>query len=70
MELWIGCIAGALEESDYRTKLGAAGFTDIEVDTWRVYEHVDAPGKFASAFIRATRPRQSAKSCCGPECCA
>jgi SAM-dependent methyltransferase len=68
VEQWIGCIAGALEEQDYRAKLAAAGFTDIDVDVWRTYDHVDAPGKFASAFIRATKP--AAKSCCGPDCCA
>ncbi len=31
MELWSGCVAGALEARDYRTKLAAAGFTDIEI---------------------------------------
>ena len=86
VELWVGCVAGALEESEYRSKLGAAGFADVEVDPWRVYALEDAreflagtgidvdamapqaEGKFASAFIRATKP--AAKSCCGPECCA
>jgi arsenite methyltransferase len=70
MELWIGCIAGALQESDYRAKLATAGFTEIDVETWRVYDHVEAPGKFASAFIRATKPVPAAKACCGPACCA
>jgi arsenite methyltransferase len=70
LELWIGCIAGALDESDYRSKLRTTGFEDVEVETWRVYDHVDAPGKFASAFIRATKPQPAAKACCGPECCA
>jgi 2-polyprenyl-3-methyl-5-hydroxy-6-metoxy-1,4-benzoquinol methylase len=37
MELWVGCIAGALTESEYRGKLAAAGFTDIEVEVTRVY---------------------------------
>ena len=40
MELWVGCIAGALEETEYTSKLAAAGFTDVEVEPWRVY-HVD-----------------------------
>jgi hypothetical protein len=67
MELWIGCIAGALEETEYASKLRAAGFEQIEVEPWRVYEGV-YEGRFASAFVRATKP--AAKSCCGPECCA
>jgi arsenite methyltransferase len=42
MELWIGCIAGALQESEYRAKLLAAGFTDIEIEPTRVYTREDA----------------------------
>ena len=59
MELWVGCIAGALDESDYVGKLTRAGFADVDIETWRVYEGVapDADGKFASAFIRATKPK-------------
>jgi arsenite methyltransferase len=58
MELWVGCIAGALDGTDYAAKLGAAGFQDVDVETWRVYEGVAAEGegKFASAFIRARKP--------------
>ena len=37
MELWVGCIAGALSETDYRGKLAAAGFTGIGVEVTRVY---------------------------------
>ncbi len=40
--LWVGCIAGALEESDYRAKLGAAGFTSVEVEPTRIYRAEDA----------------------------
>jgi arsenite methyltransferase len=40
--LWVGCIAGALEESDYRNKLSAAGFTDVEVEPTRLYRVEDA----------------------------
>jgi ubiquinone/menaquinone biosynthesis C-methylase UbiE len=36
-ELWSGCIAGAMEESDYRAKLQAAGFEDIEVEPTRIF---------------------------------
>jgi arsenite methyltransferase len=42
MELWVGCIAGALEESEYASKLRAAGFTDVDVEPWRVYQIEDA----------------------------
>ena len=42
MELWVGCIAGALDEADYKDKLEAAGFEDVDVETWRVYEGVAA----------------------------
>ncbi|MDX2152316.1 MAG: arsenite methyltransferase [Bryobacteraceae bacterium] len=42
MLLWVGCIAGALEESDYRSKLAAAGFAAIEVEPTRVYNIEDA----------------------------
>ena len=42
MELWVGCIAGALEESEYAAKLRAAGFTDVEVEPWRIYQLDDA----------------------------
>lgn len=52
-ELWAGCIAGALEESDYRDKLAAAGFTSISLEATRTH---DAEGKFVSAFVRAVKP--------------
>ena len=42
LELWAGCIAGALEESEYRAQLAKAGFTDIDVETTRVYTKEDA----------------------------
>ena len=41
MQLWTGCIAGALLEGDYRRRLAAAGFTDIEVEPTRIYAKVD-----------------------------
>ncbi len=85
MELWVGCVAGALDEADYVTRLAAAGFSDVSVEAWREYRVEDArvflagagidvdamaesaDGKFASAFIRATRP---AAACCASGCCA
>jgi len=42
MELWVGCIAGALSEADYRSKLAMAGFTGIDVEVTRVYGVDDA----------------------------
>ena len=42
VELWVGCIAGALEESEYRTRLAAAGFTDITIEPTRTYGVEDA----------------------------
>jgi arsenite methyltransferase len=42
VELWVGCVAGALEEGEYRRGLADAGFGDIEVDPWRVYDVGDA----------------------------
>jgi len=45
VELWIGCMAGALEENDYRVKLEKAGFTDISIEPTRVY-NVDDTREF------------------------
>jgi arsenite methyltransferase len=42
MELWVGCVAGALEESDYRSKLAQAGFEGIEIEPTRIYDIEDA----------------------------
>ncbi len=42
MELWVGCIAGALEERSYREKLTGAGFERIEVEPTRIYRSDDA----------------------------
>ena len=39
---WVGCIAGALEEKEYRAKLAAAGFTHVEVEPTRIYRAEDA----------------------------
>ena len=42
VELWIGCVAGALEEQEYRARLAAAGFEAIEVEPTRIYGIQDA----------------------------
>ncbi|MGB6386882.1 MAG: arsenite methyltransferase [Terriglobales bacterium] len=40
--LWVGCVAGALEENEYRNKLASAGFENIEIEPTRVYRVDDA----------------------------
>jgi ubiquinone/menaquinone biosynthesis C-methylase UbiE len=66
MELWVGCIAGALEENEYRRLLQHAGFVDVDIDPTRIYEFKDAgiddvlaraiTGRMMGAFIRARKP--------------
>ena len=83
LELWVGCVAGALTEDEYRGKLAAAGFTDIELETTRVYEFADAREFLAASGLDAdalaplvkgritsafVRARKPA-GCCGPTCC-
>ena len=86
MELWVGCIAGALEESEYASKLRAAGFEDVEVEPWRIYKIEDARAFLAEGGLDVDRlapdvegrfasafiraRRPAAASCCGPECCS
>jgi arsenite methyltransferase len=86
MELWVGCIAGALKDTEYLSKLAAAGFTDIELDPWRVYHVEDARAFFTDSGldVDALAPqvegrfasafirarKPAAAACCGPECCA
>jgi arsenite methyltransferase len=49
VELWAGCIAGALAESEYRSKLAGAGFEHIEVEPTRIYTEADAKGLLAKS---------------------
>lgn len=51
VELWMGCVAGALEESAYRSKLAKAGFRDIEIVPTRVYRAEDAKDFLAGAGL-------------------
>src|SRR5216683_2732332 len=51
MELWVGCIAGALEENQYREKLARAGFESIEIEATRVYKADEARDFLASAGL-------------------
>jgi arsenite methyltransferase len=49
--LWVGCIAGALDEADYKNKLKSAGFEQIEVEPTRVYKIEDAREFLSSAGV-------------------
>lgn len=53
VELWIGCVAGALEEDEYRAKLARAGFEAIDVEPTRVYRVEDAREFLAGSGIDA-----------------
>ncbi|MCO5100083.1 MAG: arsenite methyltransferase [Burkholderiaceae bacterium] len=55
MLAWVGCIAGALDEGDYRSKLSAAGFTDIEIEATRVYRADDAREFLAASGLDVSR---------------
>jgi len=82
--LWVGCIAGALEETEYRVKLGIAGFESIRVETTRIYNIEDARSFLSGhgvdvdaiaadldgRFMSAFITASKPKSCCGPTCCA
>jgi arsenite methyltransferase len=86
MELWVGCIAGALQETEYATKLRAAGFANVEVEPWRIYKVEDARAFLAESGVDVDglapevdgkvasafirAQKPAAKSCCGPDCCA
>ena len=85
MELWVGCIAGALTETDYRSKLAAAGFTDVGVEVTRVYgtqeaatflagqgHDVEAAARDVDGKIVSAFIRATKPeraTCCGPSCC-
>ena len=51
MELWVGCVAGALQEGEYRHLLRDAGFVDIDVEPTRVYAFEDARTVLAGAGL-------------------
>ena len=85
VELWIGCIAGALSDADYRGKLAKAGFDHIELEPTRVYDVEDArqfltgqgmdidaiAPEVAGKFMSAfVRAQKPAAQCCSPTCCS
>ncbi len=51
MELWVGCVAGALEEQEFKTLLEGAGFTDVDIEPTRVYQVDDARAFLQSAGL-------------------
>jgi len=70
VELWAGCVSGALEENEYRSLLSEVGFRDVDVEPTRIYRADDArqlmenadgidfdeiDGALMSAFVRATK---------------
>jgi SAM-dependent methyltransferase len=85
MELWVGCVAGALSEQEFHSLLWEAGFEQIDIEPTRIYEFEDA-----RAFLTGTgldtevlarevggrvmgafiRGRKPTSPCCGPGCCA
>jgi arsenite methyltransferase len=53
MELWVGCIAGALEENEYREKLARAGFENVDVEATRIYRADEARDFLTAAGLDA-----------------
>jgi arsenite methyltransferase len=51
MELWVGCVAGALTEAEFRAFLGEAGFEDIGIEPTRIYEFEDAKAFLGEAGL-------------------
>jgi hypothetical protein len=86
MELWVGCVAGALEEEEFKSLLRESGFADTSVEPTRVYRAADAQQfteaaglayeHFAEAvegkFMAAfVRARKpESDPCCAPGCCS
>ncbi len=81
--LWVGCIAGALQDTEYQSKLAEAGFEKIEIEPTRIYKIEDARAFLTSEgidvdaiapqldgkFMSAFVRASKPKACCGPECC-
>jgi arsenite methyltransferase len=84
MLLWVGCIAGALEEREYGVRLAQAGFSGISIEPTRVYSIDDARHFLVEAGIDVDRiaplvegkfmsafirATKPAAECCAPGCC-
>jgi arsenite methyltransferase len=59
VELWIGCVAGAMEETEYKARLTAAGFTDIEIVPTRIYRAEDARDFLEQAGLDVALAREA-----------
>jgi len=85
MELWVGCVAGALSDYEYVAKLAKAGFDKIDIEPTRVYSIEDARAflsgqglevdalarEVGDKFISAfVRASKPATACCAPGCCS
>jgi SAM-dependent methyltransferase len=86
MELWVGCVAGALGEAEFRAILSDAGFAGVSIEPTRIYEFADAKAFLQDSGLDTEvlahevsgrvmgafiRARKpESKSCCGPTCCA
>ncbi len=86
MELWVGCVAGALSDYQYVSKLARAGFDDVDIEVTRVYSVDDARTFLAGSDVDVDAAalagdgaivsafirgtKPAARACCGPACCA
>lgn len=84
--LWVGCVAGALEENEYKAKLAAAGFEGIGIEPTRIYKAEDALSFLKDQGLDAETiapqidgkfmsgfiraQKPAAGPCCGPACCS
>jgi len=84
VELWAGCVAGALHQDEYRSKLDNAGFEEVDIEPTRIYQGQDVRDFLSGTNLGAEsiiariegkfasafiRARKPAASCCGPNCC-
>ncbi|MFN8006281.1 MAG: arsenite methyltransferase [Terriglobia bacterium] len=83
MELWAGCISGALRDDEYMSKLGKAGFENIHIESTRIYSFEDAKTfladrglnleelarKVDGIFVSAFIRATKPVTCCAPDCC-
>jgi len=85
LELWAGCVAGALSEENYLEKLAKAGFENVDIEATRVYNMDDARAFLSNSgldvdalarqvdgkFISAfVRATKPGAACCAPSCCS
>jgi arsenite methyltransferase len=84
VELWAGCVAGALHQDEYRNKLINAGFEQVSIEPTRIYLGQDIRDLFAGTSLNADavtphvegkfasafiRAQKPEASCCGSDCC-